>query len=106
MVFHESGERYPLDCVRSAVAGAGIIAKRSGMPKGFSGMRLVVSERCADIDKLMLDKLLKLLDRQQKANKIKNLLQALKSQSVVEVKGTLWRMSKDGFLDIHVRYRA
>ncbi|WP_258019384.1 ATP-binding protein [Pseudomonas chlororaphis] len=58
------------------------------------------SARRADIDKLLLDKLPKVLDRQQKANKIKNLLQALKNQGVIEVKGKLWKMSKGWFLDI------
>ncbi|WP_097306236.1 RNA-binding domain-containing protein [Pseudomonas chlororaphis] len=53
------------------------------------------SARRADIDKLLLDKLPKVLDRQQKANKIKNLLQALKNQGVIEVKGKIWQMSKD-----------
>ncbi|AKA27341.1 RNA-binding domain-containing protein [Pseudomonas chlororaphis] len=52
------------------------------------------SARRADIDKLLLDKLPKVLDRQQKANKIKNLLQALKNQGVIEAKGKLWQMSK------------
>lgn len=52
------------------------------------------SARRADIDKLLLDKLPDVLDRQQKANKIKNLLQALKNQGVIETKGKLWGMSK------------
>lgn len=52
------------------------------------------SARRADIDKLLLDKLPEVLDRQQKANKIKNLLQALKNQKVIEPQGKLWKMSK------------
>ena len=52
------------------------------------------SAKRIDIDKLLVDKLPEVLDRQQKANKIKNLLQALKIQGVIEVKGKLWQMSK------------
>lgn len=52
------------------------------------------SARRADIDKLLLDKLPEVLDQQQKANKIKNLLQALKNQGVIEAKGKIWQMSK------------
>lgn len=52
------------------------------------------SARRADIDKLLLDKLPEVLDQQQKANKIKNLLQALKNQGVIEPQGKLWKMSK------------
>ncbi|HBP1109531.1 MULTISPECIES: RNA-binding domain-containing protein [Pseudomonas] len=52
------------------------------------------SARRADIDKLLLDKLPEVLDQQQKANKIKNLLQALKNQKVIEPQGKLWKMSK------------
>lgn len=49
----------------------------------------------ADIDKLLVDKLPDVLNSQQKAHKIKNLLQALKKQGVIEPKGKLWQMSKD-----------
>ncbi|HCW0489706.1 TPA: putative DNA binding domain-containing protein [Pseudomonas aeruginosa] len=52
------------------------------------------SARRGDIDKLLLDKLPEVLDQQQKANKIKNLLQALKNQKVIEPQGKLWKMSK------------
>lgn len=52
------------------------------------------SARRADIDKLLLDKLPEVLDQQQKANKIKNLLQALKNQGVIEPQGKLWKISK------------
>ena len=48
----------------------------------------------ADIDKLLVDKLPDVLNSQQKAHKIKNLLQALKKQGVIEPKGKLWQMSK------------
>lgn len=53
------------------------------------------SAKRVDIDKLLVDKLPEVLDIQQKANKIKNLLQALKKQGVIEPKGKLWQMSKD-----------
>lgn len=52
------------------------------------------SAKRADIDKLLVDKLPEVLDIQQKANKIKNLLQSLKKQGVIEPKGKLWQMSK------------
>lgn len=48
----------------------------------------------ADIDRLLLDKLPDVLDEQQKANKIRNLLQSLKYQGLIEVEGKTWRMSK------------
>ncbi|WP_397379636.1 RNA-binding domain-containing protein [Pseudomonas sp.] len=53
------------------------------------------SAKRSAIDKLLVDKLPDVLDIQQKANKIKNLLQALKKQGVIEPKGKLWQMSKD-----------
>lgn len=50
--------------------------------------------RRADIDRLLLDKLPDVLDEHQKANKIKNLLQALKNQGDIVIEGKVWRMSK------------
>lgn len=52
------------------------------------------SARRSAIDKLLVDKLPDVLDIQQKAHKIKNLLQSLKKQGVIEPKGKLWQMSK------------
>lgn len=52
------------------------------------------SAKRSAIDKLLVDKLPDVLDIQQKANKIKNLLQSLKKQGVIEPKGKLWQMSK------------
>jgi len=49
----------------------------------------------SDIDDLLLDKLPDILDSKQKANKIKNFLQSLKLQGVIDVKGKCWRMSKE-----------
>ena len=52
------------------------------------------SAKRSAIDKLLVDKLPDVLDIQQKAHKIKNLLQSLKKQGVIEPKGKLWQMSK------------
>lgn len=50
--------------------------------------------RRADIDRLLLDKLPDVLSDDQKAHKTKNLLQSLKNQGVIEVRGKVWAMSK------------
>lgn len=47
-----------------------------------------------DINKLLLDKLPDVLNINQKDNKVKNLLQALKNEGVIETEGKSWRMSK------------
>ena len=47
-----------------------------------------------DINKLLLDKLPDILTAAQKQHKVKNLLQALKHEGVIEPKGKSWRMSK------------
>lgn len=47
-----------------------------------------------DINKLLLDKLPDVLNASQKDNKVKNLLQALKNEGMIEAKGKSWRMSK------------
>lgn len=47
-----------------------------------------------DINRLLLDKLPDVLDATQKDNKVKNLLQALKQEGVIEPDGKSWRMSK------------
>ena len=47
-----------------------------------------------DIDRLLLDKLADVLDEKQKHHKIKNLLQLLKKQGVIENFGRVWRLSK------------
>ena len=52
------------------------------------------SAKRADIDGLLLDKLSDVLDDKQKHNKIKNLLQSLRNQGVIDVKGKVWIMSK------------
>lgn len=48
----------------------------------------------ADLEAVLLDKLPEVLDIQQKKNKVKNNLQALKKQGVIEPEGKLWKMSK------------
>jgi ATP-dependent DNA helicase RecG len=47
-----------------------------------------------DFEKILLDKLPDILDIEQKKNKIKNNLQALRKQGLIEPKGKLWIMSK------------
>lgn len=47
-----------------------------------------------DIDRLLLDKLADVLDEKQKHHKIKNLLQSLKKQGVIENSGRIWCLSK------------
>ena len=47
-----------------------------------------------DINGLLLDKLSDVLDANQKQNKVKNLLQALKKEGLIEPDGKSWRMSK------------
>lgn len=47
-----------------------------------------------DINQLLLDKLPDFLDKKQKDNKVKNLLQSLKNNGLIETKGKLWLMSK------------
>jgi len=47
-----------------------------------------------DINGLLLDKLPDVLDANQKENKVKNLLQALKKEGFIEPDGKSWRMSK------------
>ncbi|MFN4056427.1 MAG: RNA-binding domain-containing protein [Alishewanella aestuarii] len=47
-----------------------------------------------DINSLLLDKLPDVLNPKQKDNKVKNLLQALKQEGIIEPVGKSWRMSK------------
>ncbi len=47
-----------------------------------------------DFEKILLDKLPDVLDKQQKKNKVKNSLQLLRKDEVIYNKGKLWRMSK------------
>lgn len=48
----------------------------------------------ADFEKILLDKLPDVLDITQKKNKVKNNLQSLKKQGIIEPFGKTWRMSK------------
>ena len=47
-----------------------------------------------DFEKILLDKLPDVLDISQKQNKIKNNLQSLKRQGLIEPRGKVWTMSK------------
>lgn len=47
-----------------------------------------------DINGLLLDKLPDVLEANQKENKVKNLLQAIKKEGLIEPAGKSWRMSK------------
>ena len=55
--------------------------------------RFKAAKRSA-IDQFLLDKLPAVLDEGQKAHKIKNLLQSLKKEGLIEVEGKVWRISK------------
>jgi ATP-dependent DNA helicase RecG len=48
----------------------------------------------SDIDALLLDKLPKVLDEKQKKHRIKNLLQNMKKQGVINVSGKFWCLFK------------
>lgn len=48
----------------------------------------------ADIDRLILDRLPDVLDEKQKHHKIKNLLQSLKNERLIESHRRIWRLSK------------
>jgi ATP-dependent DNA helicase RecG len=52
------------------------------------------SAKRLDINGLLLDKLPDVLSLEQKNNKVKNLLQALKQEGVIKSQGKSWRMSK------------
>ncbi len=47
-----------------------------------------------DINRLLLDKLPDVLSEKQKENKIKNLLQTMKNEGLIEISGKLWKISK------------
>lgn len=49
-----------------------------------------------DFNRLLLDKLPDVLDATKKENKVKNLLQSLRYEGVIEAEGKTWRMSKQG----------
>ncbi|MBE0506409.1 MAG: putative DNA binding domain-containing protein [Marinospirillum sp.] len=49
--------------------------------------------RRSDIDRLLLDKLPDVLDANQKHHKVKNLMQSLKNQGLIENDGRIWRLS-------------
>ena len=47
-----------------------------------------------DINRLVLDRLPDVLDEKKKDNKVRNLLQAMKREGLIDLKGRIWRMSK------------
>ena len=47
-----------------------------------------------DIDVLILDKLPDILNEKQKSNKVRNLLQAMRREGLIDLDGKTWRMSK------------
>ncbi|CAC9997652.1 Transcriptional regulator [uncultured Gammaproteobacteria bacterium] len=50
--------------------------------------------RRQDFEEMLLDKLPDVLNKQQKRNKVRNNLQSLKKQKLIEPYGKLWKMSK------------
>ena len=50
----------------------------------------------SDFENLLLDKLPDVLDLQQKKNKIKNNLQALRKEGAIETQDKIWKLSKSG----------
>lgn len=86
------------------------VAKQANLQKNYIEMRglddkhyqsLVVEylkkfkqAKRSDIEELLLDKLPKILDEEQKQHKIKNLLQKLRRQGVIQVDGKNWSIPK------------
>lgn len=86
------------------------VAKQANLQKDYIEMRglddkyyqsLVVEylkrfkqAKRSDIEELLLDKLPKILDEEQKQHKIKNLLQKLRKQGVIQVDGKNWSIPK------------
>lgn len=48
-----------------------------------------------DIDKLLLDKLSSVLDETQKKNKVRNMLQRMRNQRLIDIEGKTWRLISD-----------
>lgn len=89
------------------------IAQSSGDKSSYIKLRGIDDEYCKkiitdylakfgegkkeDFEKILLDKLPDVLDIQQKQNKIKNNLQALKKQGIIHPFGKVWKMSKPSY---------
>ena len=85
------------------------VAKQTNLKKSYLELRGLTDEhyqsqlvtyiekfspaKRADIEAYLLDKLPQVLDETQKRTKVKNLLQSIRKQGLVRVKGKLW-MSK------------
>ncbi len=57
-------------------------------------LRQFSTAKRVDINRLLVDKLPDVLSEKQKDNKIRNLLQALKQEGLIEPDGKVWRISK------------
>lgn len=59
------------------------------------GTIIIVGEgQRSDFEGLLLDKLPDVLDIDQKKNKVKNILQSMRRNGLIETEGKIWRMSK------------
>ncbi len=86
------------------------VARKTGQKDDYIKMRGIDDEYCkkiiidylhqfsegkrVDFEKVLLDKLPDVLDEQQKKNRVKNNLQALRKKGVIYNKGKIWKMSK------------
>lgn len=60
----------------------------------FEYLEVYKEAKRLDINVLILDKLPEVLNEQQKDNKVKNLLQAMRREGLIDLEGKTWRMSK------------
>lgn len=69
-------------------------------PWGMSYLRKCKLAKRPDFDELLTSKLVAVLTPEQKANKVKNLLQAMKRAQIIDCEGprtaAIWFLSKDG----------
>lgn len=86
------------------------VARKTGQKADYINLRGIDDEYCkkiivdyliefsegkrVDFEKILLDKLPGILDEQQKKNKVKNYLQALRKSCVINNIGKTWKMSK------------
>lgn len=67
-------------------------------------MTAIDLQKRADFKQILLDNLPDILDDEQKENKVRNNLQALRKSGILEVFGNLLKMSKEIFLDTFRRF--
>ena len=60
----------------------------------FEYLEVYKEAKRLDINVLILDKLPEVLNEQQKDNKVKNLLQSMRREGLIDLEGKTWRMSK------------